>query len=134
LCRNRPVHRASGAVHVAVPIASPGPLAGVISVFGLLATFAWIVWRFGPTLLRVAGWSWWSAAWACGSLGGCGHFAFLLVLGVLAWAAGTVWYARRRGRWPSPLSRRLLERALGKHSPLEEAELPTVVLTSRRRR
>jgi hypothetical protein len=46
--------------------------------------------------------------------------------------AGTVWYARRRGRWPLLLARRLLEPVLGrKHSPLDEAELPAVVLTSR---
>ena len=121
-------------VHLAVPIASPGPLAVVISVFGLLAMFTWIAWRFGPTLLRLAGWSWWWASWACGSQGGSGYCIFLLVLGTLFWGAGTVWYARRRGRWPSPLSRRLLERVLGKHSTVEEAELRRVVLTPRRHR
>jgi hypothetical protein len=69
-----------------------------------------------------------------GSQGGYGCCIFFLVLGMLAWGAGTVWYARRRGRWPSPLSRRLLTSVLGKHSPLDEAELRTVALTRRRRR
>jgi hypothetical protein len=100
-------------------MASSGPLSDAISVFGLSAAFGWIAWRFGPTLLRLAGWSWWWVAWACGSQGGYGYCAALLVLGTLAWSAGTVWYARRRGRWPSPLSRRLLEPMLGKHSPLD---------------
>jgi hypothetical protein len=105
--------------HAAVPLASPGPLAAAISIVGLLALFAWIAWRFGPTLLRVGGWCSWWAAWACGSEGGYAYCVALLVLGTLAWSAGTVWYARRRGRWPSPLSRRLLTALLGKHSPLE---------------
>jgi hypothetical protein len=37
--------------HLALPIVSPGPLAGVISIVGLLGVFAWIAWRFGPMLL-----------------------------------------------------------------------------------
>jgi hypothetical protein len=57
-----------------------------------------------------------------------------VVLGTLAWGAGTVWYTRRRAQWPSPFSRRLLEPVLGKHSPLEEGELRTVVLTNRHHR
>jgi hypothetical protein len=117
--------------HVALPIASPGPLAGVISVSGLPAAFGWMGWRFGRTLLRVAGWSWWWAAWACGSQGGYWYCVAFVVFGTLAWGAGTVWYVNRCGRWPSALSRRLITRVLGKHSPLEEAELPTVVLTPR---
>src|ERR1035437_131368 len=32
----------------------------------------------------------------------------------LAWGGGTVWYARRRGRWPSTLSARLFARLLGR--------------------
>jgi hypothetical protein len=103
---------------VAVPLASPSPLAGLISVFGLLAAFAWIAWRFGPTLLRITGWSSWWIAWACGSQGGYGYCFAFCSLGTLAWGAGTVWFARRRGRWPSPFSRRLLEPLLGKHRPL----------------
>lgn len=107
-----------------VPLTSPGPLADVVGVLGLLAACAWTVWRFGPTLLRVAGWSWWWVAWACGSQGGYGYCAALLVLGTLAWGAGTAWYARRRGRWPSPLSARLFPRLLGRHSPIAHAEPP----------
>lgn len=85
-------------------MASAGPLAGVICVLGLVALVAWTTWRFGPTLIPVAGWACLSVAWASGSQGGCGYFAFFVVLGVLAWAGGTVWYARRRGRCPSPAS------------------------------
>jgi hypothetical protein len=66
-----------------------------------------------------------SGYWCC---------AFLLVLGTLAWGAGTVWWARRSRRWHSSLSRHLFERTLGEHSRLEEAHLPTVVLASRRHR
>jgi len=55
-------------VHLVVPLASPGPLAGVIDLFGFLAVVAWIGWRFGPTLARVTGRGWWWAAWACGSV------------------------------------------------------------------
>ena len=91
-------------VHLAVPIASPGPLAEVISVFGLLATFAWIAWRFGPTLLRVTGWS--------------------SRPGRSPWGAGTVLYAKRRGRWPSATSERVLTRVLGRRSPLATGERP----------
>ena len=38
--------------HLAAPIATPGPLAGVISVLDLLAVGAWVAWRLGPTLTR----------------------------------------------------------------------------------
>ena len=119
-------------VQIAVPIGSPGPLAGVISVLGLLAAFAWIGWRFGPTLLRIMGGSSWWLAWACGSQGGYWYGLAFLALGTVSWSAGTVWYAKRRGRWPSALSRRLLEPLLGKH--LEKPEHPGVVLTGRRPR
>lgn len=95
-----------------VPLASTGPLAGVICVLGLLGAGAWIAWRFGPTLARVGGWCSLCVAWACGSQGGYGYCVGFALLGVLAWAAGTVWYARRRGRWPSPLSARLFTRLL----------------------
>jgi hypothetical protein len=95
------------------PIATAGPLAGAICVIGLVAFAAWIGWRFGPTLARVAGWASLWVAWACGSEGGYGYCAFFLALGVLAWTGGTVWHARRRGRWPSALSARLFARWRG---------------------
>ena len=100
------------------PVAAVGPLAGAISLIGLVAVFAWIAWRFGPTLLRLAGWSWWWVAWVCGSQGGYGYCVAFVVLGTLAWGTGTVWYAKRRGRWPSAFSGRVLARLLGKRSPL----------------
>jgi hypothetical protein len=106
------------------PVSTVGPLAGGISLIGLVAVFAWIAWRFGPTLLRIAGWSWWWVAWACGSQGGYGYCAAFLVLGALAWAVGTIWCAKRWGRWPSSLSGRLLTRALGKRSPLPPLRSP----------
>ena len=43
--------------------------------------FAWVAWRFGPTLLRFCGIASWWAGWACGSQGGYGYMAFLLILG-----------------------------------------------------
>jgi hypothetical protein len=104
------------------PPAGADPLADAISLIGLVAVFAWIAWRFGPTLLRVAGWSWWWVAWACGSQGGYRGCVAFLVLGTVAWSVGTVWYATRRGRWPSVISERLLTRALGRHSPLAPPE------------
>jgi hypothetical protein len=72
-----------------------------------VAAFTWIAWRFGPTLLRIAGWSWRWVGWACGSQGGYGYAVVFLVLGALAWGTGTVSYARRWGRWPSAVSARL---------------------------
>jgi hypothetical protein len=98
--------------HVVVPMASSGPLAGVISVGGLLTMAAWLAWRFGPTLTRLAGWGSWVVAWAAGSQGGYAYCLAFLFLGTLAWGAGTLWYAHRRGRWPSPLSTRLFTRLL----------------------
>jgi hypothetical protein len=93
-----------------VLIASPGPLAGVIGVIGFLTAAAWIGWRFGPTVTRLTGWCSWVVAWACGSQGGYGYFVAFLLVGTLAWGAGTLWYAHRRGRWPSPISARLFTR------------------------
>jgi len=98
-------------MYVPVPIAT-APLATAISILGLLATLVWLAWRFGPTLTRLTGWCSWAVAWACGSQGGYGYCLALLLLGTLAWAAGTLWYARRRGRWPSPTSARLFTRLL----------------------
>jgi hypothetical protein len=104
--------------HVVIPIASPGPLAGVIGVLGFLAVFAWVGWRLGPTLTRVTGWCSWWVAWACGSQGAYGYCVAFLLLGALAWGGATIWYAKRRGRWPSALSARLFARLLGKRNPL----------------
>jgi hypothetical protein len=78
----------------------------------------WVGWRFGPTLARLTGFSWWWVAWACGSQGGYGYFAVFLLLGTLVWAVGTIWYARRREHWPSALSARLFTRLLGRHNPV----------------
>ncbi len=97
-----------------LPIASTDPLSGAIGVLGFLAVVAWLLWRFGPTLARVSGWCSLVVAWACGSQGGYGYCVFFAVLGVVAWGAGTVWYARRRGRWPSAFSARLFTRLLGR--------------------
>lgn len=121
-------------LQVAVPTASPGPLAGVIGVLGFLAVVAWVGWRFGPTLTRVTGWcsSW--VAWACGSQGGYGYCVAFLLLGALAWGAGTIWYAARRGRWTSALSARLFARLLGRGNPLTQIKPSTVVVARRRHR
>jgi hypothetical protein len=72
------------AVWFGPPVASPGPLAGAISLLGLAAVSAWVTWRFGPTLLRVTGWASWAVAWACGSQGGYDYCVAFLVLGALA--------------------------------------------------
>ena len=117
-----------------IPLASAGPLAGVIGVLGLLAVVAWVGWRFGPTLARVSGWCSWCVAWACGAQGGYGYCVAFAVYGVLAWSAGTVWYARRRGRWPSALSARLFTRLLGERAQLGQLELGAVLVVPRRRR
>jgi hypothetical protein len=52
-------------------------------------------------------------AWAYGSQGG--YRVAFAVFGVLAWGTRTVWYACRRGRWPSALSARLFTPPLGEH-------------------
>jgi hypothetical protein len=116
-----------------IPLASAGPLAGVICVLGLLAVVGWVAWRFGPTLARAGGWCSFWVAWACGSQGGYGYCAAFAIFGVLAWGAGTVWYARRRGRWPSSLSARLFTRLLGERGQLPHTELPAVLIVPRRR-
>jgi hypothetical protein len=116
------------------PLASPGPLAGVIGVLGFLAVVAWTGWRFGPTLTRLTGWCSWWVAWACGSQGGYGYCAVFLALGTLAWGGGTIWYAKRRGRWPSALSARVFARLLGRRNPVTQIELPATVIVPRRRR
>lgn len=120
--------------YIAVPIASPGPLVAVIGVLGFLAVVTWVAWRFGPTLTRITGWCSWWVAWACGSQGGYGYCTALFLFGTLTWGGGTIWYARRRGRWPSTLSARLFTRLLGRRNPLARAELPTVAIAPRRNR
>jgi hypothetical protein len=102
-----------------LPIATTEPLANVICMFGLIAVVGWLAWRLGPTLARLGGWGSWWLAWACGSQGGYIYCAFFLVLGAIAWGAGTLWYARRRGRWPSRLSAWLFARPLGQHNPVD---------------
>jgi hypothetical protein len=114
--------------------ASPGPLAIVIGAIGLLAVLAWIVWRFGPTLLRVAGFCSLWVAWADGSQGGYAYCAAFLLLGAFAWGAGTHWYARRRGRWPSALSGQIMNRVLGGRSPLARNGAPPARIASPRHR
>jgi hypothetical protein len=101
-----------------LPIAAAGALGDVICLVGLLAVLGWIAWRFGPTLARIAGWASWWVAWACGSQGGYAYCAVFLLLGIVAWGAGTIWFARRRGRWPSAVSAWLFGRVLGRQPPL----------------
>jgi hypothetical protein len=116
------------------PLASAGPLAGVVCVVALLAVLAWVAWRFGPTLARLTGWCSWWVGWACGSQGGYGYCVAFVLFGALAWGVGTVWSARRRGRWPSAISARLFTRLLGSHSHLPHTELPAVLIVPRRYR
>lgn len=96
--------------------ASAGGFAGLISVLGVLAAVAWVGWRFGPTLLRVSGWCSFWVAWAVGGEGGYGYCLAFLILGSVLWGGGTIWYGRRRGRWPSVVSRRILHRVPGARS------------------
>jgi len=96
----------------ATTVASSSLLESAITLLGLLGIAAWLAWRFGPTLLRLGGWCSWWVAWACGSQGGYADGATLMLLGIVAWSVGTLWYARRRGRWPSPLSAKLFTRLL----------------------
>jgi hypothetical protein len=105
----------------------------VVGVLGLLATVAWIAWRFGPMLTRVTGWCSWWVAWACGSQGGYGYCAAFLLLGALAWGGGTIWYAKRRGRWRSALSARLFARLLGERNPVTQVKPPSAVIVPRHR-
>jgi hypothetical protein len=93
----------------------PGVLASIVAVGGLLCLFAWIAWRYGPTLTRFVGVGSWWAGWACGSQGGYGYMVFFLILGTGSWSAGTIWFHARRGYWPSLLSQRLFTRLLHSH-------------------
>jgi hypothetical protein len=87
-----------------------GVIASLVAIGGLVCVFAWVGYRFGPTLLRYVGLAAWWAGWACGSQGGYTYMLALLILGSVSWALGTRWYHARRGRWPSPISRRLFTR------------------------
>ncbi len=107
--------------HLALPIAT-ALLANAICLVGFLAVAGWLAWRFGPTLARVTGWCSWWVAWACGSQGGYAYCVAFLLLGALAWGTGTVWYARRRGHWPSALSARLFTRLLGHYARLTQTD------------
>jgi hypothetical protein len=103
--------------HIAAHLVLAGALASTIGILGLLVASTWIAWRFGATLLRLAGLCSLWVGWACGTQGGYAYCAAFLVLGTIVWGGGTVWHAKRRGRWPSALSARLLTRVLGKRSP-----------------
>jgi hypothetical protein len=89
-----------------------GLLASIVAIGGLVCLFVWVAWRFGPTITRFCGIASWWAAWACGSQGGYDYMVVLLILGTGSWAFGTLWYAKRRGHWPSPLSQRIFTRTL----------------------
>jgi hypothetical protein len=108
----------------------PGVLASIVAVGGLVCLFAWVAWRFGPTLTRFCGLASWWAAWACGSQGGYGYMIFFLILGTASWSAGSIWYHARRGRWPSLLAQRLFTRLLGSQRTGADA----TALTARRDR
>jgi hypothetical protein len=110
------------------------PLASAITILGLLAPLAWLAWRFGPTVSRITGWCSWWVAWACGSQDCFAYCVVFVVLGALAWGGGTIWYANRRGRWPSPVSARLFAVMLGKRNPLARAELTAGTSVPRPRR
>ena len=87
----------------------------IFGIGGLLLVFAWIGWRFGPAIARYCGWAFWWIGWACGIEGGYAYAIFFLILGTASWATGTIWYAARRGYWPSLLSQRLFTRVLRLH-------------------
>lgn len=105
----------------------------MIGILGFAAVVAWIAWRFGPTLTRATGWCSWCVAWACGSQGGYRYCAAFLLFGALLWGGGTIWYARRRRRWPSALSARLFARLLNSRNAVTHVEAPAVVIAPRRR-
>jgi hypothetical protein len=69
--------------------------------------------RVGPLVLRWAGFAFALAAVVelkGGSLATLGTSVFGLVLAIVLWAAGTVWYAWRRKGWPGYFSKRTLGR------------------------
>jgi hypothetical protein len=111
--------------------AGSSPFADAITMIGLAGGLSWLAWRFGPVLLRIAGFCSLWVAWACGSQGGYAYCGAFLALGTLVWGAGTLWYAKRHGRWPSPLSGRLLTRVLGRHNPVPQDRAATIAVLPR---
>jgi hypothetical protein len=55
-----------------------GALASLVTLGGFACLFAWVTWRFGPTLMRFCGLASWWAGWACGSQGGYGYMVLLV--------------------------------------------------------
>jgi hypothetical protein len=88
-------------------------LAALVSIIGVLAVVACVVYRYGPTLCRITGIAWWWAAWACGSQGGFGYMVILLLLGSATWATGAIWHSKRTGYWPSRIAARVLDPLVG---------------------
>ena len=117
----------------AEPSRCTGAHAGLIGVLGFLAVAAWDGWRFGPNHVPT---SQSVLVVGLGSVASAdyGYCVAFLLLGALAWGGGTIWYAKRRGRWPSALSARLFARLLGKRNPVTHVELPAVVIAPRRHR
>jgi hypothetical protein len=116
------------------PLAAAGPLAGAICVLGLVAVAGW-----GCVALRADVGARHGLVLVVGGVGvrqpgRLRYCVAFLVLGAAAWGGGTLWYARRRGRWPSALSARLFTRVLGSRSPLSRLEIPAVVILPRWRR
>ena len=89
----------------------------IIGVGGMLLVCAWVAWRFGPAIARYCGFAFWWIGWCCGLGGGVGYAVFFIAWGTLSWAGGTVWYAARRGYWPSLVSERIFTRALRSRRP-----------------
>lgn len=112
-------------------VLATAPFATAITVAGFLASAAYVAYRFGPALLRLSGWCSFWAAWVTGGQGGYGYCAAFLLLGLLAWGGGTVWFARRRGRWPSAVSRRVLTRVPGFRSLALAERMPAVAALRR---
>lgn len=121
-------------LRLAVPIASPGPLAGVIGILGFLVVVAWIAWRFGPTLSRVIAWCSLWVAWACGSQGGYGYCIAFMLLGTLAWGGGTVWYAPSGEAAGPRRSRRAYSRVCSVSAiPSHTSRFPPIAIVPRHR-
>jgi hypothetical protein len=91
----------------------------IIAIAGVLLALAWVLWRFGPTLVRVFGLAWTWAGWMCAIAGGWTYAIGLIALGAITWGFGTAWYARRRGHWPSAISAHLFARLLGSRNPTD---------------
>jgi hypothetical protein len=91
----------------------------IIGIAGVLLAVGWLLWRFGPTLARALGLAWSWAGWMCALAGGYTYAVGLIAIGAITWGLGTLWYARRRGHWPSGLSARLFARLLGSRNTTE---------------